>query len=81
MQLIVNYILGRLFRLFPKHRTISLMDMTARFFVPVNCHYVTKGLRAIEGGKREPALYQWLNNLDDSAVLFTRDQDSAFDGG
>jgi len=38
-------------------------------FVPVNCHYVIEDLRAIEGGRRKPALYKWLNNLDDIAVL------------
>ena len=70
MQLIVNHILGRLFRFFPKHRSIRMMDMKASFFVPVNCHYITEDLRAIESGKREPALYQWLNSLDDNAVLF-----------
>ena len=70
MQLIVNHILGRLFRFFPKHRSIRMMDMKANFFVPVNCHYITEDLRAIESGKREPALYQWLNSLDDNAVLF-----------
>ena len=70
MQLIVNHILGRLSRFLPKHKSLRMMDMKASFFVPVNCHYITEDLRAIETGKREPDLYQWLNNLDDHAVLF-----------
>ena len=70
MQLILNHILGRLLRLFPKHRTMQLLDMQAAFFVPANCHYVVDDLRAIDAGRREPKLYQWLNSLNDNAVLF-----------
>lgn len=70
MQLILNHVLGRLLRLLPKHRTMRLMDMAAAFFVPANCHYVVDDLRAIEAGRREPRLYQWLNGLGDNAVLF-----------
>ena len=57
-------------RSFPKHKSFRMMDMSAKFFVPINCHYVTQDLRTIQKGKREPALYQWLNSLDNNAVLF-----------
>ena len=70
MQLVLNHILGRLFRLLRKHRIMQLLDMQATFFVPVNCHYIVDDLREIEAGKREPKLYQWLNSLEDKAVLF-----------
>ena len=70
MQLILHHLLGRLLRALPKHRTMRLMDMTATFFVPANCHYVVEDLRRIESGQREPGLYQWLNSLGKNAVLF-----------
>ena len=70
MQLMFNHLLGRMLRLLPKHRVMRLMDMTATFFVPPSCHYVVEDLRAINAGRREPELYQWLNSIDDNAVLF-----------
>lgn len=70
MQLFLSHLMGRLLRLLPKHRVINYHDMRARFFVPINCHYVTDDLRDLDAAKREPQIYQWLNDIDDNAVYF-----------
>jgi FkbM family methyltransferase len=44
--------------------------MEAIFFVPINNHYVCDDLSDIARNRREPELYQWLNNLNAGAVLF-----------
>ena len=46
------HLLARVFRLFPKTKTIKLFDMEATFFVPINNHYVCSD-RPIFCGKRE----------------------------
>lgn len=62
--------LARLIRRFPKTKTLSFLDMKARFFVPINNHYVCDDLVDISKKRREPKLYQWLNELDDNSILF-----------
>lgn len=64
------YHLARLFRLLPKTTNVSWLDMKAIFFVPINNHYVCDDLINISRQQREPALYQWLNDLDNGAVFF-----------
>ena len=70
MLLSLYYYLAKLFRLLPKTINVSFHDMNAKFFVPVNNHYVCDDLIDISKKQREPALYQWLNDLGDGAVLF-----------
>ena len=64
------HLLARVFRLFPKTKTIKLFDMEATFFVPINNHYVCSDLSNILRKKREPKLYSWLNGLNHGSVLF-----------
>ena len=64
------YYFAKLFRLLPKTKTVSLHDMKAKFFVPINNHYICDDLIDITKQKREPALYEWLNNLEDGSILF-----------
>lgn len=64
------HILGRLFRLFPKTTQIKIKNMNGRFFVPINCHYVCDDLSDMCKGRREPKLYDWLNELPINAVYF-----------
>lgn len=66
----VYHILGRIFRLLPKHTTVQRHDMKADFFVPINCHYVCSDLTDMKNGQREPRLYDWLNELADRSILF-----------
>ena len=70
MQLFMSHLMGRLLRVFPKHRLIRLNRMQARFFVPVNSHYICQDLRALERGTREPELYTWLSGMPEDAVYF-----------
>ena len=44
--------------------------MKAKFFVPINNHYICEDLIDISKQKREPPLYNWLNNLEDGSILF-----------
>lgn len=70
MLLQLNHFMARIFRLLPKTVKISLLDMKATFFVPINNHYICDDLIDITNQKREPKLYQWLNDLDKDAILF-----------
>ena len=70
MLLSLYYYLARFFRRLPKTTNVRFLDMNARFFVPINNHYICDDLIDISKQQREPALYQWLNDLDDGAVLF-----------
>ena len=70
MLLSAYYYLAKCFRQLPKTKKIRLFDMSATFFVPINNHYICDDLSDISRQKREPILYEWLNNLDDDAVLF-----------
>ena len=64
------HILGRFFRLFPKTIHIKLKNMKGHFFVPINCHYICGDLSNIRNGRREPRLYDWLNEIPNNAVYF-----------
>ena len=64
------HILGRLFRLFPKTTQIEIKNMSGRFFVPINCHYICDDLSDIGSSRREPKLYDWLNELPSNSVYF-----------
>jgi len=64
------YYLAKLFRILPKSKKLRFLDMKANFFVPINNHYICDDLIDISKHKREPVLYQWLNNMDDGSVLF-----------
>ena len=66
----IYHILGRLLRCLPKSTQIAIKDMTGRFFVPINCHYVCDDLSDMRSGRREPKLYDWLNELPKNAVYF-----------
>lgn len=70
MLLSAYYYLARFFRYMPKTKTIKLHEMNAKFFVPINNHYICDDLIDISKQKREPALYNWLNNLEDGSILF-----------
>ncbi|MCE2517726.1 MAG: FkbM family methyltransferase, partial [Alphaproteobacteria bacterium] len=70
MQLFFASFFARLSRLFPKQRSFRVGGMSARFFVPFFNHYVTSDLIEIKARAREPYLYQWLDGLEDGAVLF-----------
>lgn len=70
MLLSVYYYLAKFFRLMPKVKTIKLHNMKAKFFVPINNHYICEDLIDISKQKREPPLYNWLNNLEDGSILF-----------
>ena len=70
MLLSVYYFLAKMFRFLPKTKKLTLLDMSATFFVPINNHYICDDLIDISKHKREPALYSWINNLNAGSVLF-----------
>ena len=70
MLLSLYYHLAKIFRYLPKTKKVKFLDMTATFFVPINNHYVCDDLRDMSSQKREPALYKWLNRLDEGSILF-----------
>jgi len=70
MLLSFYYYLAKIFRHLPKTKIVHLHDMKAKFFVPINNHYVCDDLIDISKQKREPALYEWLNHLEDGSILF-----------
>jgi FkbM family methyltransferase len=70
MILFFNKFIGMLLQLFPKYVHIKLLNMKAKFFVPVNNHYVSKDLINLSKGYREPKLYDWLNSIDSNSVFF-----------
>ncbi|XDZ65209.1 FkbM family methyltransferase [Alphaproteobacteria bacterium LSUCC0684] len=70
MLLSTFYFFAKIFRYLPKTKKVHLLDMNATFFVPINNHYVCDDLIDISKQKREPVLYEWLNNLDDGSILF-----------
>ena len=47
-------ITGILLRYLPKVKNLSFMGMDARFFVPINNHYICDDLSMLRSGKREP---------------------------
>ena len=57
-------------RLTPKTTKIRVGDMSATFFVPISNHYVCDDLTDLSAQKREPKLYEWLNNLPAGSVYF-----------
>ena len=66
----IYHLLARVFRLLPKTTKIKCLDMEARFFVPINNHYICDDLTDIAQNRREPELYRWLNSLETGSVLF-----------
>jgi FkbM family methyltransferase len=64
------HLIGRLLRHIPKIKHIKTRNMDARFFVPINCHYICDDLNDIKKGAREPELYTWLSGLPEGAILF-----------
>ena len=70
MLLSMYYFLAKMFRFLPKTKKLTLLDMSATFFVPINNHYICDDLIDISKHKREPALYSWINNLNAGSVLF-----------
>ncbi len=66
----VYYFLAKMFRFLPKTKKITLLDMSATFFVPINNHYICDDLIDISKNEREPTLYNWINQLNSGSVLF-----------
>ena len=66
----IYHVFARLLRLIPKTKTIKVGDMSATFFVPVSNHYICDDLTELNAQKREPKLYDWLNNLPANAIYF-----------
>ena len=44
--------------------------MEAKFFIPINNHYVSQDLINLAKGKREPKLFDWLNSFENNSVYF-----------
>ena len=64
------HLLARLIRLLPKTTNVAFGGMKARFLVPIQNHYVCDDLVKIKASKREPELYEWLDNIPDGSVFF-----------
>tara|TARA_B110000259_G_C13884493_1_gene350379 strand:- start:12 stop:737 length:726 start_codon:yes stop_codon:yes gene_type:complete len=63
-------ILGMLLQLLPKIKKVKLLDMEAKFFLPINNHYVIDDISDLNNGTREPKLYEWLNSIKDNSIYF-----------
>lgn len=70
MLLSTYYYLAKIFLHLPKTKTVQLRDMTAKFYVSVNNHYVCEDLIDMSKQRRELALYEQLNDLEDGSILF-----------
>lgn len=66
----VNHVIARIFRHLPNVMHIRTKQVEAKFFVPYFSHYVAQDLTQMAAGKREPELYDWIDNLPADAVFF-----------
>jgi FkbM family methyltransferase len=65
-----GHVLGRLFCLLPNTTRIKTANVNAQFFLPIFTHHVGKDLCKLRRGRREPALYDWIESFDDGSVFF-----------
>ena len=65
-----GHFLGRLSRLLPNTTRIKTAKVNAQFFLPMFTHHVGKDLCELCKGRREPALYGWIESFDDGSVFF-----------
>ena len=70
MILNISKYIGKLLQIFPKKKLIKLLNMEAKFFIPINNHYVSQDLINLAKGKREPKLFDWLNSFENNSVYF-----------
>ena len=70
MILNISKYIGKLLQIFPKYKLIKLLNMEAKFFIPINNHYVSQDLINLAKGKREPKLFDWLNSFENNSVYF-----------
>tara|TARA_B100000965_G_scaffold396861_1_gene412500 strand:+ start:55 stop:786 length:732 start_codon:yes stop_codon:yes gene_type:complete len=70
MILNISKFIGKLLQIFPKYKFIKVLNMRAKFFIPINNHYVSQDLINLSKGKREPKLFEWLNSMENDSVYF-----------
>ena len=64
------HLFARSFRALPKTTKVYYGNLSATFFVPIYNHYICGDLADMKSGRREPYLYEWLNEIKEGSVYF-----------